>query len=115
MLETKIQELTKAIEALTAALQDQSIAPARVVAIDIDGEAPKPAPKAEPVPNQEQCAVPVPSDQDVKDATLKASRAGHKEAIRAKLSEIGVGKIQDLSAAQSVVFFDWLQTLGGAE
>jgi hypothetical protein len=111
MLETKIQELTKAIEALTAALQAQGTADASVVAIDIDGE----APKAAPAPDQEQMAVRVPSDQDVKDATLKASRAGHKEAIRAKLSEIGVGKIQDLSAAQSVVFFDWLQTLGGAE
>lgn len=100
MLEQKIEELTRAIEALTAKLEKNPVAS-------------EPAPEhAAPEP------VPVPQDENdisfemLKDATLKASRAGHKDAVRDKLAEMNVPKIQDLSPEQTIVFYNWLNTLG---
>ena len=98
MLEQKIEELTRAIEALTAKLEKNPVA-----------SEPAPEPAA-PVP------VPMPVAQDendisfemLKDATLKASRAGHKDAVRDKLAEMNVPKIQDLSPEQTIVFYNWV-------
>lgn len=102
MLEQKIEELTRAIEALTAKLEKNPVA---------SESAPEPAaPAPEPVP--------VPQDENdisfemLKDATLKASRAGHKDAVRDKLAEMNVPKIQDLAPEQTIAFYNWLNTLG---
>ena len=101
MLEQKIEELTRAIEALTAKLEKNPVA-----------SEPTPEPAA-PAPEP----VPVAHDEDdisfemLKDATLKASRAGHKDAVRDKLAEMNVPKIQDLSPEQTIAFYNWLNTL----
>jgi hypothetical protein len=106
MLESEIVKLRQAIEALTATIAAQSPAP---VAAGVETQdRPAPEAKNEPAPEKQDA----PSDQDIKDATLKASRAGHKDAIRKKLADLGVAKIQDLTGDQGQVFFDWLQTLG---
>ena len=107
MLETEIKELRKAIEALTAALEKNPVSAT---------EAPAPEAPVEPEPAVEK---EVPKNQDevtfemLKDATLKTARAGHKDAIREKLNEIGVSKIQDLEARVSGPedFYKWLKEL----
>ena len=105
MLEAEIKELRKAIEALTAALEKNPV---------LATEAPAPKPTAEPELVAETES---PKNQDevtfemLKDATLKASRAGHKDAVRKKLNELAAAKIQDLSPEQSVVFYNWLKEL----
>lgn len=107
MLEQKIEELTAAIKALTAAMayaQPQTTS-APVVAAD-EAKVDAPAPKTEtPVATG-------PSEQDVKDLTLARSREGHKDAIREKLASLGAKKIGDLSAADTSVFYDWIKSLG---
>lgn len=97
MLEQKIEELTRAIEALTAKLEKNPVQP-------LSSEAPKN--QDEPPKNQDGVTI-----ETIKDAALKASRAGHKAAIRAKLAELGASKLQDLSPEHSVVFYNWLNTL----
>ena len=101
MLEQKIEELTRAIEALTAKLEKNPVVS-------------EPAPTVKEVPkNQDE----PPKNQDgvtieaIKDAALKASRAGHKAAIRAKLAEMGASKLQDLSPEQTIEFYRWVGTL----
>jgi len=109
MLESEIVKLRQAIEALTATLAAQSPAP---ISADVQTQdCPAPEAKNEPAPEKQNA----PSDQDIKDATLKASRAGHKDKIRTKLADLGVAKIQDLTGDQGQVFFDWLQTLGDSK
>ena len=100
MLEQKIEELTRAIEALTAKLEKNPVAsePAPEPA------APAPEPEPEPVAQDEDDI----SFEMLKDATLKASRAGHKDAVRDKLAEMNVPKIQDLSPEQTIVFYNWV-------
>ena len=104
MLEQKIEALTAAVEALTAALLGASAntaAPAQPEAVKVQITAiSEPAPPAGP------------SDQDVKDLTLARSREGHKDAIRDELSALGAKKIGDLKGAQIAAFYDWLKTLG---
>ena len=101
MLEAEIVKLREAVEALTAALEKNPVAAASTPTVK---EVPK---------NQDE----LPKNQDgvtietLKDAALKASRAGHKAAIRAKLAELGASKLQDLSPEHSVVFYNWLNTL----
>ena len=97
MLEQKIEELTRVIEALTAKLEKNPVA---------SEPAPAPAPEPEPTPAvQDENDI---SFDMLKDATLKASRAGHKDGIRDKLSEIGVSKLQDLAPEQTIVFYNWV-------
>ena len=93
MLEQKIEELTRAIEALTAKLEKNPVA-----------SPPEPAPEPTPAAQDENDI----SFEMLKDATLKASRAGHKDGIRDKLSEIGVSKLQDLAPEQTIVFYNWV-------
>lgn len=100
MLEQKIEELTRAIEALTAKLEKNPVA-----------SEPTPEPAPEPTPAsvaQDENDI---SFEMLKDATLKASRAGHKDAVRDKLAEMNVPKIQDLAPEQTIVFYNWLNTL----
>jgi hypothetical protein len=116
MLEQKLDALTAAIEALTAALTAKSVS------------APAPAPATPPAPETkvEETKAPEtkieappapptqtgPTEQDVKDLTLARSREGHKDAIRDWLANAGVKKISDLKGAQTTEFYDWLKTLG---
>jgi hypothetical protein len=105
MLEQKIEALTAAVEALTAALlagrvdaagasQPEEIKVQKTVISE-----PEPAPTG-------------PSEQDVKDLTLVRSREGHKDTIREKLSEFGAKKIGDLNGSQTTEFYNWLAALG---
>lgn len=103
MLEEKISALTVAVEALTAQLAAASVA--RPVAQVSDAE-PVPAAK-----EQEEAGPSGPSEQDLKNRTLAMSRAGHKDAIRGKLTEIGVTRIGQLDSAQAAEFYDWLGEL----
>ena len=105
MLEQKIEALTAAVEALTAALL---AAPANTA----------PPTQPEEVKVQinaisEPVAAAGPSDQDVKDLTLSRSREGHKDAIRDELSALGAKKIGDLKGPQILAFYEWLKKLGG--
>lgn len=104
MLEQKIEALTAAVEALTAALLASQVDVAganQLEKIEVQKTVisePAPAPTG-------------PSEQDVKDLTLARSREGHKDAIRDKLSEFGAKKIGDLKGSQPTEFYDWLKTL----
>ena len=112
MLETKISDLTKAIDALTATLEAQSLSRANIKEAtqeQIDAvlgvvSAPKTDPKAEP----EIATI----DIDALTAmALKASRNGHGDAIKAKLAEIGAPRISRLDAAGLATFADWVEGL----
>ena len=101
MLESEIVKLREAVEALTAALEKNPVAAASAPTV-------KEVPKNQDEPPKNQDGVTI---EAIKDAALKASRAGHKAAIRAKLAELGASKLQDLSPEHSVVFYNWLNTL----
>jgi len=100
MLEQKIADLIAAVETLTATIAAQGI----VSKTDTPA-----SPKAD---KPTEAKTDAPSAQDLKDATLKAARSGHKDAIRDKLSGFGVTKIQDLDAGNAVAFYGWVTSLG---
>jgi len=106
MLEQKIEALTAAVEALTAAF----------LAAPTNASAPAPAQhedvKVQITEISEPAAAAGPSDQDLKDLTLARSREGHKDAIRDELSALGAKKISDLTGTQIATFYNWLKTLG---
>lgn len=104
MLEQKIEALTAAVEALTAALL---AAPSNTTITAQPEEA-----KVQITEISEPTTASGPSDQDVKDLTLARSREGHKDAIRDELSALGAKKIGDLKGPQIAAFYDWLKTLG---
>lgn len=109
MLEQKIEALTRAIEALTEVI---SATPAAAPAVP-DDAAPVDAEQTQPTTN----APPAPAavdEQSIKDLTLEMSRAGHRDAIRDKLSEFGVKKITDLKGDDAAAYYDWLLALKGA-
>jgi hypothetical protein len=115
MLEQKLDALTAAIEALTAALLSFPVeAPKQVEQIKApetkveETEAPETKTEAPPAPPAQTG----PTEQDVKDLTLARSREGHKDAIRDWLADAGAKKIGDLKGAQTTEFYDWLKTLG---
>ena len=101
MLEVEIVKLREAVEALTAALEKNPVAAASTPTV-------KEVPKNQDEPPKNQDGVTI---EAIKDAALKASRAGHKATIRAKLAELGASKLQDISPEHSVVFYNWLNTL----
>jgi hypothetical protein len=112
MLEQKLDALTAAIEALTAALTAKSAsspapAPAPETKVE-ETKAPETKTEAPPAPPAQTG----PTEQDVKDLTLARSREGHKDAIRDWLANAGAKKISDLKGAQTTEFYDWLKTLG---
>lgn len=102
MLEQKIAALTDAVEKLTAVIEAQSNTPTSND--DASTLTPKPA--------DQTLTQETPNAQDLKDATLKAARSGHKDAIREKLTGFGVSKIQDLSDADATTFYGWVTSLG---
>lgn len=100
MLEIKITTLTKAIEALTAALEAQSLsAPVEVVEAQIAAVVREPE------------AAPVIDIDAVTALALKASRNGHGDAIKARLAELGAPRISKLDADGLAVFAEWLEGL----
>jgi hypothetical protein len=106
MLEQKIEDLTAAVEALTAALlaaPANPIAPAQHEKVKV---------QITEISEPEIAAAAGPPDQDLKDLTLARSREGHKDAIRDELSALGAKKIGDLKGAQIATFYNWLKTLG---
>jgi cell division septum initiation protein DivIVA len=108
MLEQKIEDLRRAIEALTEVI---SATPAAVPAVP-DNAAP--AATEQPQPTTEATPAPAAADeQSIKDLTLEMSRAGHRDAIRDKLSEFGVKKITDLKGDDAAAYYDWLLSLKG--
>lgn len=108
MLEEKIDRLIQAVEALTATMTAHR--PTEVT------DAPSPAPDVKvAAPDVKTPKADAPSAQDLKDATLKAARAGHKDAIRAKLDGFGATKIQDLGSADAADFYGWVIGLGAAK
>ena len=106
MLEQKIEDLTRAVEALTQAMTS---APAASKVFEPDELTPV---QSEPLPNAP--AQKVVDDQSVKDLTLEMSRAGHRDAIRDKLSGFGVKKITDLKGDDATAYYAWLLNLKGA-
>lgn len=108
MLEDRINELTTAVENLTIMIE-RMLSGGTVPAPSADS----PAPAAEAVaPDLDEATDAIlPTEQEIKDKTLAMSRAGHKDAIRAKLDEIGVQRIGQLTKDQGVAFFAWLGTL----
>ena len=105
MLEQKIEELTRAVEALTQAMTS---APAASKVFEPDELTPVQNEPLPSPPGQE-----VVGEQAVKDLTLEMSRSGHRDAIRDKLSEFGVKKITDLKGDDATAYYDWLLTLKG--
>jgi cell division septum initiation protein DivIVA len=109
MLEQKIEALTRAIEALTEVIS-ATLAAAPAVS---DNAAPAATEQQQPITD----ATPAPAaadEQSIKDLTLEMSRAGHRDAIRDKLSEFGVKKITDLKGDDAAAYYDWLLSLKGA-
>lgn len=105
MLEQKIEALTAAVEALTAALLAGRV--------DMAGASqPEEIKVQKTVISEPEPAPTGPSDQDVKDLTLARSREGHKDAIRDMLDTLGAKKIGDLKGGQVVEFYNWLTALG---
>ena len=105
MLEQKIEDLTRAVEALTQAMTS---APATSKVFEPDELTPV---QSEPLPSV--LAQKVVDEQAVKDLTLELSRAGHRDAIRDKLSEFGVKKITDLETDDAFAYYAWLLNLKG--
>lgn len=108
MLEDRINDLTTAVENLTIMIE-RLLAGGALAAPSVD----IPAPAAEPpAPDLDEATNAIlPTEQEIKDKTLAMSRAGHKDAIRAKLDEIGVQRIGQLTTEQGIAFFAWLGTL----
>ena len=109
MLETEIVKLRKAVEALTTALEKN---PLDMAPDEVPKNQVEPTPSEVPKNQVEAATGDEVTPAMVKDVTLKASRAGHKDAIRAKLKAMSTGKITDLSADQQVTFYNWINTLG---
>ena len=105
MLEQKIEVLTAAVEALTAAVLASLVNVVRANRPDEIKVQKTVISESEPAPTG-------PSEQDVKDLTLARSREGHKDAIREALDTLGAKKIGDLKGGQVVEFYNWLTALG---
>lgn len=99
MLEQKIEALTRAVEALTQAITSGAV------------KATEPAQTPKPEPQSHTPAVAF-ADQSLKDVTLAKSREGHRDAIRNKLNDMGVKKLQDLAQDQAAEFYQWVIALG---
>lgn len=110
MLEDRINELTTAVENLTIMIE-RLLAGGAVTAPAADMPAAAPDTDTATPGQDEATDAILPTEQEIKDKTLAMSRAGHKDAIRAKLDEIGVQRIGQLTTEQGAEFFAWLGTL----
>lgn len=105
MLETEIKKLHDAVKELTQVLQAQNTAqtfapePAVKESLTVDDVTP-----AEPTPVKDV------SYQDLKDATLKASRGGHRKAVKDRLDSYGANKLEDLGG-NTTEFYEWVISL----
>ncbi len=107
MLETEIIKLREAVEALTAALGATPTNTVREPAAKQDASAAG-GEGQEGRPTEKAVSL-----QDVKDAVLRASRSGQKDAIREKLDSVGAKKLPDIAAEDLGRFYDWVIALGG--
>ena len=96
MLETEIKKLTAAIEALTAQLGAIEAPTAEAPAVE--------------APTTEAPAVEAPAIITADELTrvcLALSRVGKKDAIKAKLSELGVMRVGELFGNDYAAFAAW--------
>ena len=92
MLETEIKKLTAAIEALTARLGT--------------ADAPKAdAPKAD-APTADARSITI-NQEELTRVCLALSRAGKKDDIKAKLSELGAARVGELKGDNLATFAAW--------
>lgn len=106
MLETEIKKLTAAIEALTAQLG--AVEAPKVEAPKV--EAPTVEAPAVEAPAVEAPAVEAPAIITADELTrvcLALSREGKKDAIKAKLSELGVTRVGELIGNDYAAFSVW--------
>ena len=113
MLESKIKELTAAVEMLTKAINDSQ------ALLTQPTTEPEPTPKPDttepgppPTPDPKPEHAPTLSDADLNGLLLTMSREGHKTTIREKLTGFGVDRVSQLDAADRETFIDWLIELG---
>ena len=97
MLESEIKKLTAAIEALTAAMGSQS-----PVAVSAPSVEPEPAVKAVGADATKELSV-----DDLTRVCLGLSRDGHRDAIKAKLSDLGAARLGELKGDNYTTFADW--------
>ena len=97
MLESKIKELTAAVEALTQAI-NASQAPSTQPTAEPETKVVEPTP--DPTPTL--------SDADLSGLLVTMSREGHKVSIREKLTDFGAARVSELDAADREAFVDWL-------
>lgn len=90
-IESKIENLTKAIEALTVVL----LAPGAKVSDTTPTETKKV--KTEPEVVETKTAKPGPTHADLKAACLKVARDGKKDQVKALLAEYGAAKAVDVA------------------
>ena len=98
-LETKIEKLTVAIEALTLALTSGAQVQTTPVAEETAKAKPKAKakakPKAEKEPEAKSATLTV-TLEDVKEELLKAARRGRKDEAKTLLGEFGATKVSQL-------------------
>lgn len=112
MLERDISILTRAIEALTKAINDSRpligspvVEPAPEPEVEVVEPTPADLPQSiDPVDDP----APTLSDADFRALMLGMSRAGHKDALRAKLAEHNAEKAGDLKGAARESYIAWL-------
>ena len=118
MLETEIKKLREAIEANTAALVGLSMGEP----VDQPEPAPEPEekpkakakakPKAKAEPKEEPKEEPKADEidfEEIKQITLGLSRSGKKDLVRAKLDDMGVKRLTDLSETDLAIYAEWVR------
>lgn len=93
MLETEIKKLTAAIENLI-----QIMGKSETTHVEVEKTKPAPETKSKPEPM---------ATEDLTRLCLGLSRDGHKDAIKAKLSDLGAERISKLEGAAYEAFTDW--------
>ena len=107
MLETEIKKLTAAIEALTAQLGAVEAPTADAPTADAPAaEAPTADAPAAEAPTADAPSTTI-SQEELTRVCLALSRAGKKDAIKAKLSELGAGRVGELKGDKLATFAAW--------
>jgi len=107
MLETEIKKLTAAIEALTARLGTVDALTVDALTADAPtADAPKAdAPKAD-APKADTRSITI-NQEELTRVCLALSRAGKKDDIKAKLSELGAARVGELKGDNLATFAAW--------